>query len=358
MALRRRKVLLVGAVVVFQAVIAGCTRAGSMIGEIRRAARMSAPTPQELELLRNIKARRTALGNKQLVIAGRLFDAETRLEDFELENTLFKDCDFEGCTMLQGVLRNVSFDNCRFISNVWEKGPWDNVSFSGCAWRGRFKMGSAALKGDLRFDDCEFIGYTPKEMGYGGPADTFGAVGANNGNVFYKNCRFAHTYIHGGALLNIKSSILDDCKLLAATGARLLVEGVTGSGLIDIEGGRDVVFSSVVVRDSKFSGALSFEDVQIGSGTFERLTADLTLEASRADTIDMRNVTFFSKDGANPGYRTGLDTRSAKIRILNILDCDFRGPAATLCLGGLQNIDLNKKTPTETMFLPMAMRLL
>ena len=301
---------------------------------------MTRPTEAEMSLIADIKLRRNTLSGQPLVIEGRLFSDDVRLEKFELENTQFINCNFVGCTMLQGTLRNVSFANCLFVANLWENGPWDEVSFSGCAWRGHFKMGSAAVKGNVRFDDCEFIGSTPEEMGYGGKADTFGAVGATDGDVSYSKCRFRHTYINGGTSLHVKSSILNECNLVAAAGARLLVEDVMGSGFIAIEAAKDI-FSSINVRDSKFSGPLSLEDIRIGTGTFERLVADLNLSIVKADKIDVHNVTFISPDKADPQFRYGFDTQSARIGSLNIIDCDFRGPAATLCLGGEAEIRLD-----------------
>jgi len=301
------------------------------------------PTREEMSFIADINLRRDVLKGQPLVIEGRIFSEEIRLNQFELENTKFLNCDFVGCTMLQGMLRNVSFENCAFVANIWDKGRWDDVSFLGCAWRGRFNMGPSEGKGKLRFDDCEFIGLTSKEMGYGGPADTFGAIGGTKGDVFYNNCRFAHTYINGGASLHIKSSILDDSRIFAGTGARLLMEDITGSGFVVVEGGQDIFFSSVIVRDSKFSGPLILKDVGIGTGTFERIVADLNLKIVRADTINIHDVTFFSPDSPNPQFRYGLHTQSARIGSLNIVDCNFRGPSSTLNLWGEAEYRLDQK---------------
>ncbi len=303
------------------------------------------PTKEEMDLLGNIAARRAALKDQPLTITGRLFDHEMRLESFELENTHFSNCDFVGCTMLGGVLRNVSFTNCLFVANLWDEGQWDDVSFSGCAWRGRFNMGPALGSETLTFDDCEFIGSTAEEMGYGGPADYFGIIGGTAGDVLYNKCKFERTYINGGASLKIKASTIHESNLLAKKGSTLLVEDVAADGRI-IVGSMAGDFSSVTIRKSKFARALILESAKIGVGLFEDVVADLNLCSVKAHSIDLRRVTFFSPAEPNPQYQYGLNLESAKIESMNIIDCTFQGKASALYLKGRKiNMQLAKIDP-------------
>lgn len=291
------------------------------------------PTKEEIEFLGNIKIRRQVLKGAPLIITGRLFGKDLRLDSFELENTHFVDCDFVACTMLGGVLKGVHFTNCLFVANLWDEGQWDDVVFTGCAWRGRFNMGPSLGAKSVKFDDCEFIGSTSEEMGYGGPADYFGIIGGTNGDVLYQKCKFEHTYINGGATLKIISCTLNESVLVAKDNSLLLIEDVTADGLIRVGLGRGD-FSSVTVRKSKFARALIFEGAKIGVGIFEDLVADLNLNIVKARSIDLRRVTFLSPVKENPQYQYGLNMESAKIGTLNITDCTFQGNSAALYLLG------------------------
>jgi uncharacterized protein YjbI with pentapeptide repeats len=291
------------------------------------------PTKEEIESLGNIDTRRTKLKGQPLIIQGKLFNKEIRLSAFELEDTQFIDCDFVESTMLGGVLRNVSFKNCLFVANLWTKGRWDDVSFTKCAWRGRFNMGPSLGERDLTFDDCEFVGATADEMGYGGPADYFGIIGGTDGNVSYRKCRFERTYINGGSVLSILDCKMKECVLVAKGEARLLVEQVAAEGGTKVGLGRGN-FKSVTFKKSSFGSALIFEGAQMGVAIFEDVVADLNFTAVKASSIELNRVTFNSPAEPNPQFQYGLTMESAKVGTVSIVDCNFQGPKSGLHLLG------------------------
>jgi uncharacterized protein YjbI with pentapeptide repeats len=335
---QRRKYILVGAALLSGVYLAACDKNKPELASKRRSAMIPKPTKDEMDFLRNVVVRRTRLKDGPLEITGKLFDNEVRLDGFEWENTHFVNCDFVGCTMLGGALRNVRFTNCLFVANLWDKGQWDDVSFSSCAWQGRFNMGPSLGARTLIFEDCQFVGSTAEEMGYGGPADYFGIIGGTKGDVFYNKCTFERTYINGGASLRIKSCRLHESTLLAGTGSTLLVEDVTATGLIEI-GSNAGDYSSVTIRRSKFARNLSLEGAKIGVGLFEDVAADLNLSIVKARSINLLRVTFLAPEDPNPQYQYGLNSESAKIGSMSITDCAFQGKGAALYLRG-KKIDL------------------
>jgi uncharacterized protein YjbI with pentapeptide repeats len=324
-----------------------CNKDTSNKANIRKSAMIPLVSKEEIELLQNLDVRRTTLKDQPLIIRGRLFNKEFRLTSFELENTQFINCDFVESTMLGGKLRSVTFQNCLFIANLWDEGRWDDVSFTKCAWRGRFNMGPSLGDKNLTFDDCEFVGATAEEMGYGGPADYFGIVGGTNGDVSYRKCRFERTYINGGSSLSILDCKMNESVLVAKDEASLHVERVAADGVIKVGLGRGN-FKSVKFKKSSFGSALIFQGAQMGVGIFEDIVVDLNLTGIKASSIELNRVTFCSPAEPNPQFQYGLMMESAKVGIVSIADCNFQGPKSGLhLLGAKDKIGIEKsKNPS------------
>jgi uncharacterized protein YjbI with pentapeptide repeats len=339
---KRRKYLSTAVGLLGSFLLPACSRNASTIANARTNAQIPRVSKEEVELLRNLDTRRTNLKDKPLVVRGRLFDSEIRLSSFELENTQFIDCDFVRSTMLGGNLKNVVFQNCLFVANLWDEGRWDNVSFTKCAWRGRFNMGPSLGDKDLIFDDCDFVGATAKETGYGGPADYFGIIGGTNGNVFYRNSRFERTYINGGLSLSIVDCKMMESVLVAKDEAHLLVERVSAEGVIKVGLGRGK-FNSVTVRNSTFGRSFIFEGTHMGIAIFEDVVADLNLSIVKASSIDLKRVKFNSPAEPNPQFQYGSAMESANVGKVSIVDCDFGGRKASLHLMGEKDEDEEKR---------------
>ncbi len=294
------------------------------------------PTPEEMAFLNNFDLRQTTFKDNPLVIRNRLFDHSVRFDPFQWENTQFIDCDFNECLLFHGILKNVRFENCAFATVRFEEGEWDSVSFIGCAARGNFNMGPRIGKNTL-FDDCEFIGTTPAQLGYGGVADSYGGIGGTNGAVLYRKCHLERVYVNGGSSLVIQDSKMIDAFGKAKKNATLLLQNVEGQGLVAFNG-QTSIFSTVTVKNSNFK-VLSFEDATIGNASFENIRANLGLSIVKAENVMIKNVTLLSEEKPDKYLRYGLNTNSAKIKKLAIENCLFEGKQVALNLLGDRDMD-------------------
>jgi uncharacterized protein YjbI with pentapeptide repeats len=292
------------------------------------------PTSEEMNLLSNIDLRRKEQAGMTIKISNRAFGNNIRFDHFEWEDIHFINCDFIGCLMFDGTLRNVRFTNCLFFANRWDGGRWEDVSFKECAWRGNFDMGVRNGDKTLTFEDCEFIASTAKELGYGGRSEYFGGIGGTNGSVLYQRCNFERTYINGGS-----STELRDCNMLnvvvsAKVGSSILLEDIRASELVDF---RNKAFSTVAIKKSSFTDRLTFNNTKIDTAVFEDFKANLDLTLVKARSIELRRVTFVGPAEPKPQFKYGLTCESAKIFSLTIDDCSFQGRGAALFLSGEQN---------------------
>lgn len=342
---RRRMALGLGFVGLVDACLPGCrnkdSEKSSPMGNVLRKKLSSS----ELVLLSDFEVRRKRFGEKQLNITNCLFDDDVRMESFTWENTEFVDCDFIGSTMLKGTLKNVRFKNCMFDSSTLKDGSWDNVVFSGCAARGKFNLGTA-YGGDLLVDDCEFIGATKEEIGYGGRSEQYGSIGGAGVNVVYQNCQFTRTYINGGKTLTIKNSTLSDVVIDAHDQSSLVLEGVKAQNVIDFGAGQGD-YADVKIRKSTFENSLVFANAKIGTALFEDVQANINLNTVKAKEITLRRFTFLSPKTAKPHFRYGLAAESAKIAGLTIEDSSFAAGVAAIDLAGVEDsaTDIQKKVP-------------
>ncbi len=300
------------------------------------------PTTEEMEFLNDFDLRQSKLSASPLIIRNRIFDIKVRFDPFHWENTQFINCDFVQCLLFRGELKNVSFENCTFINIRFEESAWDDVSFVRCAGRGNFTMVADSGKNAL-FDDCEFIGSTPKQLGYGGNADSFGGVGGTDGEVIYRKCHLERMVVNGG-----RSVIIQDCKMIDVIGsvdekATLLLQNIEGKGFVRFHAATQI-FSSITVKASIFE-VLTFKDAMIENALFENIKADLDLSLTHASNITLRNVTFISEEKPKEDFRYGLDTNSAKIKNLTIENCLFEGKQVALNLLGNHDRGKNEVLP-------------
>lgn len=295
------------------------------------------PTNEEMELLQNFDLRQSKLSGSTLIIRNRIFDLNVRFDPFHWENTQFINCDFIQSILFRGVLNNVHFENCTFINIRFEESEWNDVIFAKCAGRGNFTLVADSGKNAI-FDDCEFIGSTPQQLGYGGISDSFGGIGGTDGEVIYRKCHLERVIVNGGS-----SVIIQDCKMIDVIGsadddATLLLQNIEGKGFVKFHGATQN-FTSVTVKDSRFE-VLTFREANIRNGLFERVKANLGLSESHAHNIILKDVTFLSEEKPEEDFRYGLNTNSAKIQNLTIENCLFEGKQVALNLLG--NDDLQK----------------
>jgi uncharacterized protein YjbI with pentapeptide repeats len=331
----RRKCLLAGLMLVGGIVLPACDKK-NMDTRIRNSAMAKPLSPEELELLSNVGSRRNKHQGARLKIRDRIFGGDLRLDEFEWENIDFEHCDFLNCVMLNGELRNVNFMDCLFLANRWGKGMWEDVSFKDCAWRGPFDMGTPSGVKVLKFDDCEFIGATAEELGYGGKSEYFGSIGGTNGNVLYQGCSFERTFINGGAATKFRGCKMRDVVVYGKDDSSMLLENVTADELVDFGTGLGV-YSAIAIKNSKFGGTLTFEGAKIGSAVFEDVQANLDLTLVKANSIVLNRVTFLGSGTPEPEFQYGLTSQSAKIATLTIADCVFQGYGAFLFLSGVED---------------------
>jgi uncharacterized protein YjbI with pentapeptide repeats len=312
-----------------------------------RTSAMGKPlTPEELQLLTDIEFRRKRATGKAVKISNRIFREDIRFDPFEWENIDFENCDFLGCMMFNGALTNVSFSNCLFFANRWDGGKWDDVSFRDCAWRGPFDMGTRNGEKSLKFDDCEFVGATAEELGYGGKSDYFGGIGGTNGSVIFNKCKFERTYINGGRATQFRNCHMNDVVIDGKDGSSMLLEDVTGIELIDF-GTKTGVFSTVIIKRSVFQHMLTFDNSKIESAVFHDVKANLDLSRVKARSVDLLRMTFLGSEKPEPGFRYGFTSESAKISELRIEDCTFQGYGASLFLSGEEDMAESNAKPKK-----------
>lgn len=165
---RRRSMIIAGIAMFGGLGIGGCEKRQKTTKHERNRKMLTKISSDELQLLSNRKKEDRLNPGKRLKISGKTFDLDNRFDHFEWINVDFENCDFINCTMYGGVLRNVNFVDCLFFANNWDDEFWIDVSFQACAWRGPFDMGAPKGEGELKFVDCEFVGATEEELGYGG----------------------------------------------------------------------------------------------------------------------------------------------------------------------------------------------
>lgn len=279
-----------------------------------------------VQLLKDLRLRRTALPGQVLRIARRRFDIGFRLEDYELEHTEFERCTFSGSTMLRGILRHVHFKHCTFDGNTIGEGEWHDVTFTNCSARGPFLMGTPKGSG-LVFDDCTFTGgATAGQISYGG-------IGGGAGPVRYQRCRFTRMFINGGASLHIDECALHDVVIGAQDNAAVDIARVTAQGNIQI-GGKTSVFATVQVRKSAFQDGVSFDNTSVADALIEDTTGGVDLTRVKAGHIVLRRVRFAAPPAAKEGIEYGLHTTSARIQSLRVEDCSFESARAALFFSG------------------------
>lgn len=295
----------------------------------------SPPTRDELELMADLAKRRIKLPGQPLRINNRLFDKNFQMDGFTLENTIFENCDFEGSIMTRGTLQQVKFNNCLFVANTFNKGVWNDVAFTGCASRGPIKMGAPDGK-NLSFDDCEFAGATPEEMGFGGRAEQYGSIGGTDGPVAYRKCQFTRMFINGGATLNLKDCQLNDVIIDAQDHAALALDHIKGKGFADF-GTQSGKFSTVSVKNTDMDGVLIFDKASMTSAIMEDVKANIDLTRVHARSVTLKRITFVTGPKPEAHFEYGLHTTSAKIDALTLEDCTFEGALPTLYLAGKKN---------------------
>jgi len=296
------------------------------------------PTAGELEILSSTGTH--LLGrhsNGPIKITNRSFSGEVQFDQFYWSNIEFENCDFINCSMTRGTLLNVRFVNCLFFANMWQDRNWENISFHGCAWHGPFKMGASKGEKSIQFEECEFVGATERELGYGGRAEYFGAIGGTNGRALFRKCKFERTFIYGGLSTECVNSKMLDVGIYVEESSKILFENVTASGLIDLGNNN---FSTVVFKQSTFSDRLTFEGATIGSALFEEINANLDLSAVKAASVFLKRVTFTGPLQPKPRFQYGLNCESSKIEHLEIDNCSFEGANPELYLSG-------EETPEE-----------
>jgi len=293
---------------------------------------MTTPLSQdEIAILSSNHTLRQAKDNSRIKICNRVLDIDIRFDNFVWSKVDFENCDFINCSMYHGMLQDVQFLNCLFFSNTWRHGTWENVLFKDCAWKGPFNMGAPKGVGTVSFLDCEFVGATEEELGYGGKAETFGSIGGTNGNVNYQHCGFKRVYINGGS-----ATIFDRCEMLdvvifGKNGSSIFFNKLTAAGLVDVSNGR---FSSVRIADSEFKGRLTFNDTHIEKALFENVKVNLDLTLVKANSVEVKGVTFVGAESPKSTLQYGLTCELAKLEQLAVIDCRFQGYGARFHLSG------------------------
>ena len=288
-------------------------------------------SPDEIAILSNKEILRKGSDEARIKISNRVLDIDVRFDNFVWSKVDFENCDFVNCSMYNGVLQDVQFSNCMFFSNTWRHGTWEDVSFKECAWRGPFNMGAPRGAGTLSFVDCEFVGATEQELGYGGKTETFGSIGGTNGNVNYQKCSFKRVYINGGSATIFDSCEMLDVVIFGKNGSSIFFNKLTAVGLVDVSNGK---FSNVKVADSEFKGRLTFNDTHIEKALFENVNVNLDLTLVKANSVEVKGVTFVGAESAKSTLQYGLTCELAKLEQLAVIDCRFQGYGARFHLSG------------------------
>jgi uncharacterized protein YjbI with pentapeptide repeats len=286
---------------------------------------------EEMRLLSGDKKNEPNGQKSRLKITGGTFDADVRFDHFEWVDVDFDSCDFINSSMYNGVLRNVKFVDCLFFANTWNDELWNDVSFRECAWRGPLDMGASQGTRDLKFFDCEFLGATEEELGYGGKAETYGSIGGTNGSVDFQNCSFVRTYINGGNVTIYRHCKTRDVVVYEKDNSSISVRNLTATGLVDVSNGK---FSRVSIADSEFEGRLTFNDTRCETALFENIKVNLDLTLVKAKSVEVKGVTFVGADSRESTFQYGLTCELAKLGQLTIIDCNFQGYGARFHLSG------------------------
>lgn len=290
------------------------------------------PTAAELKILSSTKPHQVeSVGEITLKISNRTFSGEVQLNEFIWNDIEFENCDFINCSMTRGTIRNARFINCLFFANLWQDRNWENVSFRDCAWHGPFKMGARKGGELIQFEECEFIGATAEELGYGGRVEYFGSIGGTNGKALYRQCKFERTFVHGGLSTEFLKSEMSDVVFYGQDNSRVVLENVIGSGVVELGNN---IFTTVKFKESIFSDRLTLEGATIGAAVFEEVNANLDLSMVKAESIVLAHVTFNGSEEPKPQLQYGLNCESSKIKRLTIENCSFSRLGAELHLSG------------------------
>jgi len=285
--LRRTLLCSIPAAIACSLLCNACGPIGKFKGRIKGKFMLTSPTAAELNLLSSAGSTQQAHDKGAFFkISNRSFDGDVQFNEFVWSDIEFENCDFVNCSMMSGVVRNVRFVNCLFFANAWQDKIWENVYFRDCAWHGPFKMGAATGNGLTQFEECEFIGATAEELGYGGKTEYFGSIGGTDGKVMYRKCKFERTFIYGGQVTECLSSRMSDVVIYGQDNSEILFDNILASNLVNLGNNH---FSVVNVKSSTFSDRLTFEDTTIGSAVFENVIANLDLTIGQSSICSPRS---------------------------------------------------------------------
>ena len=297
--------------------------------------KMEAITSEELELIKNPLSRKAWFAKQglpqdsPLEIRQRVFgNTRKLLRDADIENVHFVDCTFK---LFQGYgnnLNNAIFKDCQFLGGVFSGNLWKNVRLLRCHAEGPFQLG--AIAGEITYEDCDLRGMSKKEGGYGNWADHFGLAGCTDGISTFLKCKLQNARLVGAKSLRLIDCDIDD--LYANTRSQngeLIIEGCKAKGR-QMFGGGGNHFSRIAIKNSQL-GEVNM--MSASARQFEIIDSKLSLKMGAYQTeygnAVFRNVAFFGE-----GLRCPLATRFDTLLLEN---CSFDASSKGLQLFGEPN---------------------
>lgn len=280
----------------------------------------------DFKLLEQPSERAKTMGDGRLELRGKLIGMPHRLDDVQMRDVDFIDCDFLGQFMFNVSLTNVTFTRCAIVGVRWEDGNWTNVSFTECVFQGRGNnIVPGGGVGPNVYRKCKFLGDRPKPGTNPEDLEIRGKAGSA-GQSLFESCSFERMaiWLLGTARFKSCQFVSTDTSSPRSGVAveEIVFENCDSKGVMDLStGGINKLslfngkFEYVILRHCKLK---SFR-LQGIDGNFELIVNDM-------DSFSALNCTFrSSRNPSNNKTDGGIHTSLSKIGKLEMTDCKFEG---------------------------------
>lgn len=302
-------------------------------------------TSDEFKLLEDGTERTRVSGTAPLLVKGKLLGPPHRLDNVELKNVQFIDCDFLEHLMFNVSLTNVTFTRCAMARVRWEDGQWNNVTFTDSVCQGsenNIIPGGGA--GDTTFTNCKFLGDKPTSAEEIDAIALHGGIGSAGRSTF-ANCEFTRINIRllGTARFKSCQFLSTDMQSSRSQSSidELSIEDCHATYTMDLSTGS---INTLSIKNGSFH-QVAITHMKSNSITLDNVSGNFDLSVIDVATVSLKNCVFRAHMNQFDKSATGgLDTALSRIGNLAMIDCKFEGPDSSWnSAGDAPKLDKNGK---------------